>query len=209
MTLGEKIKEARKQCGLSQEQLAEKMAISRSAVAKWEANNGLPDVDNLKALAQLLNVSIDYLLDDGEVIDEVVMREPYNLSDYGKDIKKKKKDRVIREKFPDAEIHTLLGKLKLTKSEKVIDNLLGFFTDAPFGTPELINSFKNMDKEFYLVEKDGKQFLVTVTDEFIETRQLAKRITADKFEIGNWKFTKCAYEVKDIKKEGSKNEKNQ
>ena len=196
MTLGEKIKEARKQCGLSQEQLAEKMAVSRSAVAKWEANNGLPDVDNLKALAQLLNVSVDYLLDDGEVIDEVVMREPYNLSDYGKGIKKKKKDRVIREKFPDAEIHTLLGKLKLTKSEKVIDNLLGFFTDAPFGTPELINSFKNMDKEFYLVEKDGKQFLVTITDEFVETRQLAKRITAEKFEIGNWKFIKCAYEVK-------------
>ena len=196
MNLGEKIKEARKQCGLSQEQLAEKMAVSRSAVAKWEANNGLPDVDNLKALARLLNVSVDYLLDDGEVIDEVVMREPYNLSDYGKGIKKKKKDRVIREKFPDAEIHTLLGKLKLTKSEKVIDNLLGFFTDAPFGTPELINSFKNMDKEFYLVEKDGKQFLVTITDEFVETRQLAKRITAEKFEIGNWKFTKCAYEVK-------------
>ncbi len=209
MTLGEKIKEARKQCGLSQEQLAEKMAVSRSAVAKWEANNGLPDVDNLKALAQLLNVSVDYLLDDGEAIDELVMREPYNLSEYGKGIKKKKKDRVIREKFPDAEIHTLLGKLKLTKSEKVIDNLLGFFTDAPFGTPELINSFKNMDKEFYLVEKDGKQFLVTITDEFVETRQLAKRITAEKFEIGNWKFIKCAYEVKDIKKEGSKNEKNQ
>ena len=209
MTLGEKIKEARKQCGLSQEQLAEKMTVSRSAVAKWEANNGLPDVDNLKALAQLLNVSVDYLLDDGEAIDELVMREPYNLSEYGKGIKKKKKDRVIREKFPDAEIHTLLSKLKLTKSEKVIDNLLGFFTDAPFGTPELINSFKNMDKEFYLVEKDGKQFLVTVTDEFIKTRQLAKRITADKFEIGNWKFTKCAYKVKDIKKEGSKNEKNQ
>ena len=195
MKLGEKIKEARKQCGLSQEQLAEKMAVSRSAVAKWEANNGLPDVENLKALAQLLNVSVDYLLDDGEVIDEVVMREPYNLSDYGKGIKKKKKDRVIREKFPDAEIHTLLGKLKLTKSEKVIDNLLGFFTDAPFGTPDLINSFKNMDKEFYLVEKDGKQFLVTVTDEFIETRQLAKRISAEKFEIGNWQFLKCKYEV--------------
>ena len=195
MTLGEKIKEARKQCGLSQEQLAEKMAVSRSAVAKWEANNGLPDVDNLKALAQLLNVSVDYLLDDGEVIDELVIREPYNLSDYGKGIKKKKKDRVIREKFPDAEIHTLLGKLKLTKSEKVIDNLLGFFTDAPFGTPELINSFKNMDKEFYLVEKDGKQFLVTITDEFIETRKLAKRITAEKFEIGNWQFLKCKYEV--------------
>ena len=49
MTLGEKIKEARKQCGLSQEQLAEKMTVSRSAIAKWETDKGLPDVDNLKA----------------------------------------------------------------------------------------------------------------------------------------------------------------
>ena len=196
MTLGEKIKEARKQCGLSQEQLAEKLAVSRSAVAKWEANNGLPDVDNLKSLAAMLNVSIDYLLDNGEPIDTGVIREPYNLSDYGKGSKKKKKDRVIREKFPNAEIHTLLGKQKLTTSEKVIDNLLGFFTDAPFGTPDLINSFKNMDKEFYLVQQGEKQYFVTVTDEFVESRRLAKQITADKFEIGNWQFIKCKYEVK-------------
>lgn len=196
MTLGEKIKEARKQCGLSQEQLAEKMNVSRSAIAKWETGKGLPDIDNLKMLSAFLNVSVDYLLDDGKVIEEYVAREPYVLSDYGKGSKKKKKDRVIREKFPNAEIHTLLGSLKLTKGEKVIDNLLGFFTDAPFGTPDLINSFKNMDKEFYLVALDGKQFLVTVTDEFIETRRLTKTITADKFEIGNWKFTKCTYEVK-------------
>ena len=195
MTLGEKIKEARKGCGLSQEQLAEKMAVSRSAVAKWEANNGLPDVDNLKALAQLLNVSIDYLLDDGEVIDELVMREPYNLSDYGKGIRKTKKDRMILAKFPDAEIHTLLGELKLTRGEKIVDNALGFLTCAFFGIPQLLNSIKNMDKEFYLVEKDGKQFFVTVTDDFIETRQLAKMITDSKFEIGNWKFTKCTYNV--------------
>ena len=196
MTLGEKIKEARKQSGLSQEQLAEKMSVSRSAIAKWETDKGLPDIDNLKALAGFLNVSVDYLLDDGERIDELVTREAYDLASYGKGSKKKKKDRVIREKFPDAEIYTLLGNLKLTKSEKVIDNLLGFFTDAPFGTPELINSFKNMDKEFYLVARAGNQFLVTVTDEFIETRKLTKPITADKFEIGNWKFTKCKYEVK-------------
>ena len=55
----------------------------------------MPDVDNLKALATLLNVSIDYLLDNGEPIDSGVIREPYNLSDYGKVSKKKKKDRVI------------------------------------------------------------------------------------------------------------------
>ena len=84
MTLGEKIKEARKQCGLSQEQLAEKMSVSRSAIAKWETDKGLPDIDNLKALAGFLNVSVDYLLDDEERIDELVTREAYDLASYGK-----------------------------------------------------------------------------------------------------------------------------
>ena len=196
MTLGEKIKETRKQYGLSQEQLAEKMSVSRSAVAKWESNNGLPDVENLKALAKLFDVSVDYLLDNNDTAEKTVIREQYNLLDYGKGSKKKKKDLVVRQKFPDADIYTLIGTQKLTKSEKIIDNLLGFFTDAPFGTPELINGLKNTDKEFYLVEQNGQQLFVTITDEFIETRHLAKPITDDKFEIGNWKFIKCKYKVK-------------
>lgn len=191
MTLGEKLKEARKQTCLSQEQLSEKLGVSRSAVAKWETDNGIPDIDNLKAISKLLNVSLDYLLDDAEATDISVVREPYNLSDYGKGIKKTKKDRVVSEKFPDAKIYTLLAEQKLTKSEKVIDNALGFLTSAPFGIPELINSLKNLDKEFYLIEKDGKQFFVIVTDEFIESRQLAKRIDDKKFEIGNMKFIRC------------------
>lgn len=91
ITLGKKIKEARKQYRPSQEQLAKKMAISQSAVAKWEANNGLPDVDNLKALARLLNVSVDYLLDDSEVIDEMVIREPYVFPITAKEVRKRRK----------------------------------------------------------------------------------------------------------------------
>ena len=96
MTVGEKIKEARKQCGLSQEQLAEKMSVSRSAIAKWETDKGLPDIDNLKALAGFLNVSVDYLLDDGERIDELVTREAYDLANYGKGSKKRKTVRYVR-----------------------------------------------------------------------------------------------------------------
>ena len=196
MTFGEKIKEARKQCSLSQEQLSEKMAVSRSAVAKWETDKGIPDIENLKLLSKLLGVSIDYLLDNNESVDVSVIREAYNLSDFGKGSKGKKKNLVIKEKFPNAEIYPLIGSLKLTKSEKIIDNLLGFFTDAPFGTPDIINGFKNADKAFYLVEEDENQFLVMVTDEFVESRKLVKRITDKKFEIAQWKFTKCAYKLK-------------
>ena len=73
MTLGENIREARRNCGLSQEQLAEKMSVSRSAIAKWETDKGLPDVGNLKVLARLLNVSVDHLLDEAETADELII----------------------------------------------------------------------------------------------------------------------------------------
>lgn len=82
MTFGEKLKEARKEAGFSQEQLAEKMIVSRSAVAKWESDKGMPDVNNRKAMAQLLNISVDYLLDDGERISFQEIREPVSLEEY-------------------------------------------------------------------------------------------------------------------------------
>lgn len=196
MTVGEKIKEARKQCGLSQGELAEKMCVSRSAIAKWESGKGLPDVDNLKVLSQLLNRSVDFLLDDSKEMDEVVIHETYDLRAYGKGTKKAKKDRVIRSKFPDADIHTLLGEIKPTKEETIIDNALGFLTDAPFGIPKLINGLKNLDKEFYLVRTDGMQFFVIVTDVDIEIRRLAKQVTGRTFTVDNWRLTICACAVK-------------
>lgn len=199
MTLGEKIKSARKSAGLTQEQLAEKLVVSRQAITKWEADKGMPDIGNLKQLSKLLNISIDYLLASGENVDLSVIREAINLDDYtyvrkikGKWSKKAgKKDMVVKEKYPNAEIHGLLGKQILTKGEKITDNVLGFLTDAPFGIPEFLNSIKNADKEFYLVNRSDKQFFIIVTDEFIESRQLAEKITDKKFSIGNFSFVDC------------------
>lgn len=62
--IGEKIKQERKNCGLSQEQLAEKLFVSRAAVAKWEGNYGIPDIENLKKLSELFGMSIDELVDN-------------------------------------------------------------------------------------------------------------------------------------------------
>lgn len=199
MTFGEKLRAARKSAGLTQEQLSERLVVSRQAITKWESDKGLPDIENLKQLSALLGISIDYLLDSGEAIDLSVIREKINLDAYSYDRKmcgrwaKKagKKDRIVMEKYPDSDIHYLMAKQILTKSEKIIDNLLGFLADAPFGIPELINGIKNTDKEFYLVNQGDKQFFVTITDEFMESRQLREKITAKKFEIGNFAFTNC------------------
>ena len=50
MTLAEKLKSIRKQAGMSQEQLAEKLGVSRQAVTKWETDAGIPDIENVIAI---------------------------------------------------------------------------------------------------------------------------------------------------------------
>ncbi len=62
MTVGEKIKQLRNEKGLSQEKLAEKLNVSRSAVAKWETDGGIPEIDNLIQLAAVFDISLDELL---------------------------------------------------------------------------------------------------------------------------------------------------
>lgn len=61
MTFAEKLKELRKQSGLSQEKLAEKLGVSRQAVTKWERDTGVPDIDNIMAISKLFDVSMDEL----------------------------------------------------------------------------------------------------------------------------------------------------
>lgn len=68
----------RKKNGLSQEQLAEKIGVSRQAVSKWERSEASPDTDNLILLARLYNVSLDDLL---KTDDEIPMPEEEQPSD--------------------------------------------------------------------------------------------------------------------------------
>lgn len=62
MTFAEKLKTIRKQAGMSQEKLAEKLGVSRQAVTKWESDTGIPDLENIIAISALFDISIDELL---------------------------------------------------------------------------------------------------------------------------------------------------
>ncbi len=59
--LGHFIATRRKIMGLTQEELAEKLGVSKSAIAKWETDGGLPDRDNLKRISETMKVSVDDL----------------------------------------------------------------------------------------------------------------------------------------------------
>jgi len=64
MTFGEKLLDLRKRNGYSQEELAEKLDVSRQAISRWEMGTAIPDSQNVLHLSKLFSVSTDYLLND-------------------------------------------------------------------------------------------------------------------------------------------------
>lgn len=73
MELSKKVYEMRKAQGLSQEQLAEKLGVSRQSVSKWEAGESMPELERVVEMSKIFNVSTDYLLKESEV-DELTVR---------------------------------------------------------------------------------------------------------------------------------------
>ena len=68
MEFNEKLQELRKHKGLTQEELAELLFVSRTAVSKWESGRGYPNIDSLKAIARFFGVTIDELLSSDELL---------------------------------------------------------------------------------------------------------------------------------------------
>lgn len=64
MDFGNNLRLIRKEKGLTQEQFAEMLGVSRQAVSKWESGNGYPETDKLLEMAKKLNVSLDFLMDN-------------------------------------------------------------------------------------------------------------------------------------------------
>lgn len=83
--IADRLIKLRKQYGYSQEELADKLGLSRQAVSKWERAEASPDTDNLICLAKLYGISLDELLSTDEDIDTIV-KEQVKKDDDGKSI---------------------------------------------------------------------------------------------------------------------------
>ena len=68
MEFNEKLQELRKQKGLTQEELAQALYVSRTAISKWESARGYPSIDSLKEIARYFSVTIDELLSSNEML---------------------------------------------------------------------------------------------------------------------------------------------
>ena len=68
MEFNQKLQELRKQKGLTQEELAKSLYVSRTAISKWESGRGYPNIDSLKAIAKFFSVTVDELLSTDEML---------------------------------------------------------------------------------------------------------------------------------------------
>lgn len=77
MNLEKKLAKLRKEAGMSQAELAEKLEVSRQAVSRWESGDSKPSIENLRALCNLHNIQLDLLLDESKEtsLNRAVLKE--------------------------------------------------------------------------------------------------------------------------------------
>lgn len=194
-TTADRIRECRTAAGLSQSELSDRLSVSRQAVSKWESGAGLPDVMNLKAMARLFDVSVDFLIaeDSAAGTGEVTMRQSIDLAGFephrqpGKPMGSRHHAAVLAA-YPSARVWEVARLHRTTGWRHAMEWFLAFFTDGPgFGLFGTVDGLQNHDA-YYLVETTHKQLLVRVGAHEMTSRELNEHVTANRFVIGDDSF---------------------
>ncbi|NMA50501.1 MAG: helix-turn-helix transcriptional regulator [Mollicutes bacterium] len=184
MTFGQKLKEIRKRFGLSQEQLAEIMNVSRQAITKWENDNGLPDISNLQELSKVFGVTIDYLLDNDNQLPALKMKKKLDKAKYKNRLNMNLQ--VLKDYFPKPyEIYVLSRFKKFNVLESAIDTFSEIYPLS------LADSFSDLSS-YYLIKKEGLKFLVNIKNYMLEVIELPFDINEKKFVYGKNIFINTA-----------------
>ena len=188
MKLSEKLKKYRKVFDLSQEQLAEKLNVSRQVVTKWETDGGIPEISNLKALSDLFGVSIDYLLDDEANVEYPLIKERYIIEEK-KNTYSNRYDYVtslLKERYKEDAI--IYGLTQTENGEgNILTKIFSFFTLKISDISYLTQWLGDM-AIWFLIEKENQKLIIKVTKEYIETREISNLIDTAKFTYEKNKF---------------------
>ena len=119
MNFGKKILDARKKANLSQEEIAEKLNITRQTVSKWESNETVPNINQVKLLAKIYKISLEELLNYNKVDEEI---ESIIKKTNTKTQDKIDWTKVWSKKYPVLE--TYQNKVNIKKYENDLNNIL-------------------------------------------------------------------------------------
>lgn len=192
MKFNEKLKEYRKIFGLSQEKLAEKLNVSRQVITKWENDIGLPEISNLKCVAKLFGVSVDYLLDEERNIEYPILREEIILD---KNNYSNRYDYVVsylkKEYVDQGSIYALT---ELEKENSKLTEITNFLT---FGISNLsyITEWISSPAIWFVVEMETQNLIVKATKNVIEIRELSSLVDTNKFTFDKTKLLKLKNKI--------------
>ena len=182
MGFSENLQILRKMKNMSQEQLAERLDVSRQAITKWETDAGLPDTENLKELSRIFEISIDYLLDNNNELPLLVMKKKLDKDNYKNKISSY--EEVLKEYYPAPwKIYILTREKKMSKLEGIFDFIIGA------GTIDVADALNDMSP-YYLAIKDNIKLLVNIKDWVLEVKELNPDINEKKFIVDKNIFRK-------------------
>lgn len=193
MTIGEKIYTLRTKNGMTQEQLAEKMGVSRQAISKWESDVSVPELGKLKSLANLFRVTLDELMGQ-EPVEETVVKE---IEERPKKTNKNKILNIIQMGQAVAIIllgialivqAAMIGELKGNISYLMSENarLASLITYTPTETE--VYTFEELNFELGEINEENKTIMFSVScipKEFSETTKITLAMEAADGEVYN------------------------
>lgn len=182
MTLGQKLRKIKSKFGLSQEQLAEVINVSRQAITKWENDGGLPDVSNLQEISEVFGVTVDYLLNDDSNLPALSMKKKLDRNKYKNKIVMYSE--VLKEYYPEPyEIFVLSRTKKLNFIELILDTFIAS-SIGPVSTADELGDLS----PYYLVKKDDLKLLVNIKNYTLEVIELPFNTNDKKFIYKKNKF---------------------
>lgn len=165
MNIAEKIKAVRNRAGMSQQELADKIHVSRSAVAKWESDKGLPDIDNLKAIAKLFGMTLDELVAEEDHVS-CALREPF-LPD-------SKPDDAVRSRWPEA---VRIDRMYLQHDFGLAGRILNTLTFGWIGSLwRAVHYDECYQDQYYLVDNFDEHLFVRVHADELHLTPLGRRV---------------------------------
>ena len=150
MNLGNSLFHARKKRGLSQEEVAQKIGVSRQTISKWETNETIPDIYQSKKMAKIYNVSLDELIEfdvDLQEIEEMIEKSDDKINE------KVNWTNAWGKKYPillqyQSEVNTANYAFRITKMFDEIQNEYGYTKqDAMLVLKDILyNAYKSWNK---------------------------------------------------------------
>ncbi|HLR09056.1 MAG TPA: helix-turn-helix transcriptional regulator [Bacillota bacterium] len=80
MTFGEKIQKLRKEAGISQEEMAFQLQVSRQTISKWENDKGYPETEKIIKMSNIFHITLDYLLNESDISSGTTAEESFYVN---------------------------------------------------------------------------------------------------------------------------------